>query len=174
MNKRDLLVPFVVAGVAIAFVAVCALVIVTRNHPKWVQRKLKVGALLLSLTAVASCGDETVTCYVQPPSNVLEVEDQSAGETIPVDLATDDNLDATVAWRDGESFSYRITAPDGTELARGDLDAADGAFDENDEEFVIPLPTSMVAGSNTLEMFDVAADQQPNDTSWQWALEVTD
>jgi hypothetical protein len=172
MSKNELPVPVLAAGLAVAFIFVSAMVLLTR-HPRWIQRKLRIGALLLSLTAVASCGDETITCYdpIQPQPNRFEVE-QSYGGAISIDLNQTQTLSGTIHEREGEVFSYRLEDESGVEMARENITALDGAFDEDVEEFEIALPGTLAAGSYTLEMFTADLDAQSEYANSTFTLEV--
>lgn len=170
MSKNQLPIPVLAIGLAAAFLIVSAMVLLTR-HPKWIQRKLRVGALLLSLTAVASCGEETITCYDPAMPNYFELE-QSYGGTIAIDLNETQTLSGAIHDREGEAFSYLLSSDSGEEMAREDIAALDGAFDENVEEFEITLPTSLTAGSYTLDLYASAADAQPEYASSTFTLEV--
>jgi hypothetical protein len=63
-SKSLLWISLAVAGIATVFALVSLVNWLFPNHPVLVKRKLKTGALLLSLTAVvSSCGPGEATCY---------------------------------------------------------------------------------------------------------------
>jgi hypothetical protein len=170
--KRELLTPLIVAGLAVAFVIVSAMVLLTRN-PRWIQRKLRIGALLLGLTAVVSCGDETISCYDPVMPNYFQLGENYGG-IVNVDLSESQTLSGTIHERQGEVFSYRLENAAEEEVARENIAALDGAFDESSEEFEITLPGTLVAGSYHLELFGADADAQPEYANTEFTLEVTD
>ena len=67
--RRELFVPLILAGLTVAFVVVFLLVYMSRGNSTYlIRKKLRIGAFILSLTAVG-CSDPvgTVTCYTPPP-----------------------------------------------------------------------------------------------------------
>ncbi len=71
--KEDVARYMTVGTVAVAFAGVSFLVWITRRHPYWVKKKLSIGALLLSLTAVTTGGCTSVhACYAPVPAHVSD------------------------------------------------------------------------------------------------------
>ncbi len=63
--KRDLLIPLAVLFLMLIF-GLISLLVYFRTSPKLIKYKLKLGALLLSLTVISSCGSNSQqleTCY---------------------------------------------------------------------------------------------------------------
>jgi len=182
--KRDLLTPFVLAALGLTFLFVCAMVVLSRSHPAWVQRKLRIGAVLLGLTAVttgSACG--TTTCYapivpdapVVDPTNVYVLEGEVVGSTLSIDLTVTDTLLVEVSYRVGDAFSYRLEerALQPIEIERNDLEPVDGTFDEPVEEFEIVLPTTLATGTYYLRLFSTTAAMQPYTAGPPFELEIT-
>lgn len=70
MIKKEHIIPFVVSILSVAFVTISVLLYFDKNNKWLVSRKLKLGGLMLTLTAIiSSCGGETpeqediVKCY---------------------------------------------------------------------------------------------------------------
>jgi hypothetical protein len=164
MNKNELPVPILAVGLAAAFVFVSAMVLLTRQ-PKWIQRKLRIGALLLGLTAVAGCESAQPTCYEVVAVTGFELEKQFEGSTVTVDRKKTQTVTGVLRSRTSSAYSYRLKekplhGTGGEEFARADITALDRAFDEDVEEFSIALPKMLSPGKYTLELFDQAADKQ--------------
>ena len=76
MDKRELFTPLVIAGLAVAFIVVSALVYLSRGDPGLVRRKLRLGGMLLALTgAVNGCGGLTASCYDMAAPNEFSLSD---------------------------------------------------------------------------------------------------
>lgn len=74
--KKEILIPIAAAGVAIAFIAVCALVLLNPRSRRFVMAKLRLGGLLITLTGTgAACGPFTPTCYDAAMSDDIEITD---------------------------------------------------------------------------------------------------
>ena len=55
MNKKEIVIPLMVIGLTLLFAGICVAVFLTNGKSKkWVARKMKIGGMLLTLTA-ASC-----------------------------------------------------------------------------------------------------------------------
>jgi hypothetical protein len=152
--------PAAVFAVAAAFGIVSALVVLSRRHPWLVQKKLRLGALLLTLSSASvGCRPGVVSCYVAPAPNVFTI-DQADPETGVIAIAAEqtDTLSGVLSQRAGERFSYALVADSGEIAAHGDIAARDGAFDESEEEFSIILDAQLPAGQYELRLYNDAFD----------------
>lgn len=68
MLKKLPWLPFALLGLALAFVVVSLMVLLSHGSNTWVRRKLRLGALLLSLSSLGAAGSacsKPVLCYSQ-------------------------------------------------------------------------------------------------------------
>jgi hypothetical protein len=150
--------PVFAALLGISFVVVSALVVVTRGHPYLVRRKLKIGALLLSISGVAAGCGPTTTCYVPALDYAVSLDPTSGGSGgIVVDLAVSDTLQGTFENRSGTEFSYQLRDTNGV-VGSGDIYPADGVLDQPTERFRIVLGTSLAVGPYIIEFYAVNKD----------------
>jgi len=164
---------FILFGITIAFGAVSLIVWLTRGKKRrWVERKLRLGGLLVSITAIGtstSCGDFEPTCHARtltpfdyllassvPQSERITFTGEAKG-VLTVSLAGGGTFDGTVSNRKSNLFSYVITDGFGTVIQSGDLAALDGSFNSATENFSIVLGGAVVSGSYTLNLYGVAA-----------------
>ncbi len=65
MTKKEIILPITVLGLTLLFACICVAVFLTNGKSaKWVSRKMKIGGLLLSLTAIVQTGCHRNTlCY---------------------------------------------------------------------------------------------------------------
>lgn len=165
----------VVIGLSVAFVLVSFLVVVTKGNPKWVQKKLRLGAMLLALTWAASgCGgvgdrDDSgpgPMCYdpVQPPNSFYlgEHVGQHAypGQTLDVDFSTSNIVYGSIFNCQGETFSYLLLDAENQEIQKDDILPQDGAYDSYSEDFEIVLEPDLSNGTYALLLFDTTKEEQ--------------
>jgi len=150
----------------VAFGVVSLLVILTKRHPYFVSKKLRLGAVLLSLTcSSAACigPGPLVSCYLPALQNQINV-DQANSETgeIVLNRATSDTLSGEIRDRNGTSFSYAVLDSTDSLIKKDDITALDGAFDADSEAFKIGLGRSVAAGTYTLRFYSVPKDSIQN------------
>ncbi len=155
--KKELWIALLVIGLAAAFVAVSLAVYLTRGHPWFIKKKLRVGAMLLMLTGAANtgCFGES-TCYVRalPNEMILTTEDgQPLEGEITLDLRMDRTLRGRIWFRNADIFEFVVVDAQNHEVQREDIFAADGAFDEDSEEFEIEIRGDLASGDFRLDLF---------------------
>lgn len=166
MNKRELILPILVIGLAILFATTCVAVVLSNGKSKkWLARKMKLGALLLTLTA-ASCNggndDDMVTCYVEPMANDFEIENVT-NDTVNVKLYSKNVLEGTIYNIQGENFSYALFDSENKNASTGRIMISDGKIDKNRESFNLPLDKTLRPGYYTLKLYSSGIDGQDAD-----------
>ncbi len=148
--------PISIVGLFIIFGIVSFLVIITKRHPFWIHKKLKIGALLIYLTS-ASVGCPIVSCYAQVVDyeNIIDIDQQASENTIITDLAVSDTISGNISYRISEKFSFAIIDSLNTPIQTENLQAVDGSFDEDSEEFKFELSNKIVPGSYTLNFYNI-------------------
>ena len=161
MTKKELLTPILFAGIGLAFVFISLMVWFSNGKSaKWVARKMKVGALLLSLNATVSCEQFVTTCYDMPaPPNTMQII-ESDGYMIEIQPDTGNVLNGYIYQRVGTDFSFAVIAENDVFAQKGTILAADGQFDYYQENFKIELDTSLIPGNFTLHLYDVKLQNQ--------------
>ncbi len=67
--KKEILIPALLLILGLVFIIINIIVYVSKGNSWLIGKKLKVGALILTLTGVFSCGSPPKpTCYEMPPS----------------------------------------------------------------------------------------------------------
>lgn len=167
MIKKELIIPISIIGLSITFAVITALLFFTKGNKSLIKRKLKIGAVLLGLTAVVnSCGPLPVTCYdpIDPNNFSLSGEIYQNGKYV-IDLSQSTIIPGKIHFREGYDFSFRITDSVKTEKQRNDIFALDGAYNEDTEDFEIPIDTNIAGGNYKLWLFDYAKGDQPDSLS---------
>jgi hypothetical protein len=161
--RRDLWIPLAVVSLTVAFVFVSFLVRLCRGHPWLIRRKLRLGAVLLGLTWAAAGCDESgpggaggggVTCYMPAPTDDIMIDDRFRTDSgYVLDLNVEHVLTGEVRYRTTVSYAFQLLLNEHTVFLRGNLVAADGAFDESTEAFLMDLGTELPPTSYELRIY---------------------
>jgi hypothetical protein len=158
MDEKHL-VPAYAFILTIAFLIISFLVFITRGNPYLIQKKLKVGALLIYLTG-SSVGCPVMTCYAPVPPNRFVIDQKTSNSNeISLNVSTNDTLTGRIERRAGTSFSFAITdTTDSLMFQSEDILPADGAYDQSTEAFRILVRKDLTPGLYHLFFFDVPKD----------------
>ncbi len=163
MTKKDIIFPFAIVILTIAFAFICLAVYLTNGKSKkWIARKMKIGGILLGLSAFSTGTGCITTCYKPEyvPDHV--VINQSNGYSIEIDLDTGNVLTGIINNFDSKVFSFLIA--DTTELKKqkGFLIPNDGEFSDQTESFSLQVDNNLSKGNYFLRIF--ACDTSIQDT----------
>jgi hypothetical protein len=145
----------------VAFALVSFLVFLTRRHPYFVSKKLRLGALILSLTGV-SVGCIPATCYYPAPlpreDTIYIYGSDTLSHEIVLNRSTSDTISGKITKRRSQFLSYAIFDSLDTIVKKDDVQPSDGVFDSDSEEFKIGLSHSILAGNYDLRFYYVPLD----------------
>lgn len=175
MLKKELLLPLAFVALCLAFVCVCALVVVSRNHPFFIRKKLRLGALLLSLSSAAACsgcsGGNTIMCYEPaPPADDMRLdlqEEEHQDSVITMDLAEDNELLGVINNCTANAYSFLVFDTSDVVVQQEDIIALDGVYDSYSEEFTVTIREDLPAGYYTLSLFAVNAEAIDDIDAWR-------
>lgn len=154
--KRELYLPLVLIGLSAAFIVVSFLLWLSRGNDSLLKKKLRIGALIISLSGIAlGCWSERdcSTCYLVAQENRFVVEDQHMGGRIVMDMSVTNKLTGLVDNYTSEDFWYLIEDYYDNEIQRGAVEPLDGAYDEWGEEFEILVRIDLATGEYKLEFY---------------------
>lgn len=161
MNKREITIPILVILLTLLFAVISVAVFLTNGKSeKWVARKMKIGALLLTLNSVSSCEPFITTCYdMPPPPNTMWVNGLTENG---IELNTDTShiIFGTIEERQSEDFSFAVYTDENIKFQADTIISVDGKFDNYSEEFKIELDTNILPGNYALKLYDVSMDKQ--------------
>lgn len=154
----------VLGSLFIAFGLVSLLVLLTKRHPYFVGKKLRLGALILSLSGVSAGCIVTPTCYSPaPPPNEFQIDQpNSYNDSIIINKAVSDTITGKIFQRKGDAFSFAIFDPADFMVLKDNILPVDGTFDENIEEFKIGLGQAIQPGYYFLKFYTVSKDSITN------------
>lgn len=156
MTKENIITPVIVIGLSLAFITVSLLVSVFYKNPKLIKAKLKIGALIITLTACSSTYSfSQKTCY--KPSltrEIISVDSQSENSTITIH-ENDKELTGKIANLSSTDYSFSISDTLGKTIQKGTLKAIDGKFDTDEENFIIHFG-KLKEGQYVLKIFSTA------------------
>jgi hypothetical protein len=152
-------IPLYLAALFVAFALISLFVVLSKRHPFFIEKKLRLGALILSLTG-ASIGCLQPTCYSPAnPNNWIEVDQaDAAASAIILNVSVSDTLSGKIGNRVGSQFSFAVVDSHRIVMKSGDIAALDGVFDETTEEFKIAIGTSVFPGNYFLRFYETPRD----------------
>jgi hypothetical protein len=184
--KKEIIIPLVVILAGIAFTALAFLVWFSRGRiPVWVKYKLRIGALILTLTATVSGGcHRVINCYVPEYSETASVRDLNSrsgkievesierkNKPAVITMNNKDSLDGRMMNYFGADFSYRIVNKDGIEVIKNNL-AFIKTKQGNDKKFKIGL-NGLANGNYDLFFYNTPKDNiQPEIFEKQFLLRI--
>lgn len=152
--QKEIYIPVYLLFLSIVFITVSFLLYLTGGkNSKLLAKKLKFGALIISLTTVINCSHIQVdherkpTCYMPPLTNYINIsaEHSYKGDVI-VEIDKDNVVECSVRNPGSEKFSFRIFDKNNNLVQKGDIKADDGKFDETKEDFKIEVKKDLPKG----------------------------
>jgi len=164
VNKKELLVPFLVIGLTVLFVGICVAVFLSNGKSKkWISRKMKIGGLLLTLTAV-SCnggnGEGVVTCYAQAMVNDFELDEAKTYDSAEVKLYSQNVMNGKIYSIQGKDFSFALIDENNKKAQFGSLIITDGKVDQTNEDFQLVLDKTLRPGNYSLNFYATRIEAQ--------------
>ncbi len=161
MSKKEIIIPIIVVVLSIAFAVISLAVILTKGKSKkWIKRKMKIGALLLTLNAFTpgSAQEIEVSCYDIAEENLMLLKDNQTELTF--DVKSQKTVEAYIDYRTGNEYSFCVFDAENNKIEDGKIVAADGKFDKWKEDVEITLKSHLKAGRYFLFLFDVPLNEQ--------------
>lgn len=172
MNRK------IIAGISLgilflAFALASLIVILTNRHPYFVGKKLRLGALILSISG-ASVGCFTNTCYVPAPTNNVHVDQAIASsDSIVIHKSISDTITGTISERRGNTFSYAVFDSSDSIVLKENIQPSDGNFDEDIEEFKIGIGPTILPGRYDLKFYYEPKDSIQNVDWYERSFSLT-
>lgn len=159
--KRELFLPLVLIGLSAAFIVVSFLVWLTRGNDSLLKKKLRIGAIILSLTGTA-IGCESNQCYIgardETPNQIVLTGETYPGETFTLDLTTSNTIKGSINYPTIDEYTFQILDGDGTRIDRGPVLAQDGEYDEDLEWFDLSVQVDIPTGLYDLNFYAASED----------------
>lgn len=177
MLKKNIFIPIVIIFLSIGFLIVSFLVFISKSSPKLLKKKLRIGGLIITLTAAISSTTSScippVTCYeggyepYEYENYISFTEDYASDykydKKITVDLTSDNILDGSIKNIKSDYFSYRLCDYDFISYQKGDVVFFDETTDSDGKinaNFQINLSKNINIGIYNLYIFDNSVDSQ--------------
>ncbi|HEX2959387.1 MAG TPA: hypothetical protein VHO70_21310 [Chitinispirillaceae bacterium] len=123
------------------------LVFISNRHPYFVEKKLHLGALILSLSG-AAIGCKTISCYIPVQPNIITIDKSTfSSDTIVINNTETDSITGNIGERSGNTFSYAVLDSSGRIITKSNILPADGTFDESTEDFSFKFNASFTPGN---------------------------
>jgi len=177
--ERKIVAGILMCGVVAVFIVVSVLVILTGRNPIFVKKKLAVGALLLSLSAIMSgckgTGPFGATCYVQALEERVTIDGIRNGQIV-LDRKTADTLHCLITERISCNYSVMILDSVNTVVKKETI-FSDTASNLGDTiKFSIVCEKTITQGTYSLRLFNQVADSVKSvvDYRYIYTLEIVD
>jgi len=159
--KREIWIPMAVLGLCLVFALICLGLSLWRRNGWLLKKKLRVGAMLLTLTGFVATGGPVACCYATAGDDTMvSLEGESWGGEVTLDLQSGTSLEGQIENCHSLDWSYLLSTPEGTrELQRGDLIPLDGEFEELSEAFRLTLDPGTEPGDYRLCIHQQAAQE---------------
>lgn len=168
MTKENLITPVLVIGLSLAFITVSLLVSVFYKNPKLIKAKLRIGALIITLTACASTYSfSQKTCY--KPAIVKEIYSfDNQSEDYKIYIHEDENvISGKIETRLSSQYYFTVSDSSDKTIQRGTIKAKDGNFDADEENFEIKL-SKIKPGNYVLKVF--SSKEKYNSSSYAYKI----
>ncbi len=157
MNKKEIIVPALVVGLSVLFAVICLAVFLSNGKSKkWIARKMRIGGLLLTLTAVSCSGpnvdEEVIMCYEPAPINSMWMH-AGTQNGIEIKLDTNNVLIGSISEFDGSKLSFSVIDQNENKIQTGSLQVLEKVLVQGSESFRIELDKTMKAGDYSLNLF---------------------
>ena len=150
------------AGLFVVFGVICLLRLIFRKNPSFLKYKLKIGGMILTLSAIITlggCGDYSTTeCYavVYTHTEIVELD-----SIIYVNLSNTNRMRFRLeSYPVINTLSYQLLDTDSNFIESNNIQALDGSFDRSTEEFHLYLPMSLTNNRYQLWFYKTGKDSQ--------------
>ncbi len=157
-----MIMPLLVIGLSAFFAFVSFTVFVTNGKSKkWIARKMKIGGLLLTLTAAVSASGQEIhpSCYEMAAVETDIITMKNIGSE-KMDYEKLREIQGNVSERASDHFSFCLINYFGTKVYSDNIKALDGKFEEPDEDFSIRMPDKLPEGQYQLVFYSDSKNNQ--------------
>jgi hypothetical protein len=164
MFKKYMIIPLVLVFLGAAFAVISFLVYISRGKYVFIRQKLKIGALILTLTAFSySCQsnqDDIVLCYKAAVSTpqITFFNEINQNQEIIVDPLVNRSITGTIQEdsQNSPAYSFRIVDGKGNVLQKGELATTKAPANESGKfSFELLIDQDIPLGSYTLRLYNM-------------------
>ena len=153
MIKKEFITPIIIAALSLLFAAICLMVFISGGKSKiWIARKMKIGGILLSISAITT-GTGCTMCYDAPGPDYVSFSGFNS-YWIEIELDTGNVLHGAIAKPDSDQFSFSVTDTAGIKADKNKLIPDDGQFGSATENFSLEIKPDLPKGIYCLDIFD--------------------
>jgi len=147
----------------VLFLIVTSGVFLTKGKSaKWVSRKMKTGALLLSLSSLGACDGcfkTPDTCYAVAETDVFYIE-TSKRDTIELIKPLEIKIAGSINFAEVQEFSFLIKNKQKRAILKEDIYSLDNKFDSLNEKFVINFSNDIEDGTYDVYFYNISKELQ--------------
>lgn len=155
MHDKENLTPIAIIFLTCLFAIISVAVYFTKGKSKfWLSKKIKIGALLLTVSAIipsSCCYDDG---YGYPNIPRFSITTTGFSDVPYVNLNTESTIKGTIHDRTGTNFYFSITDTLYTDTLQFEkILPLDGAFDSDKENFIIEIDENTKTGLYSLNFY---------------------
>jgi hypothetical protein len=161
MDFKKLTMPVVAAFLFSAFALACLMVWLYKGKSrKWLNRKMKLGAAIITVTAVSTGCPPMVTCYDMPPQNDFKLDGMTwdTAGYYKLEIPEDSILRGMILSPTFDDYLVKLSKSDTIEIQTTKLKPTDGAFDQASENFEFRLAPNISPGEYIFRFCSANAD----------------
>jgi len=154
MNKKETIIPLAFVALSLLFVVVSAMVYLSGGKSKkWVAKKMRIGGLLLTLTAAQNLvSAQEIRCYLPATEYSIDFYGSIKPEII-INLEKEFTIKGRFHSKKTSKLSFTIKDQNGFIVQNANALAVDGIFNEKTEDFLAYLNPDLHDGLYILEFF---------------------
>lgn len=164
-HENKMVLGVIIGALYIAFIIIAAFAFISNRHPFFVKHKLKIGALILSLsgTVINGCNN-TISCYVSVErmenitidSNFVDDREISYYKSMP------NAISGKIFNRECQQFYYSIYDEYDSLIEANEISILDKKIDEREEAFEIIFSDTIPIGEFKLILHHLETDASNN------------
>lgn len=174
--KKNLFLPLVILGLMAAFLLACFFVTVSRGKGSWIRRKLRLGGIILSLSAGAiACGDDDCYAGVSPSFYPCDLTNSQTvlytNTMVMMDLSITNILYCKLQYGPTSAdyiFTSRIKNAEDTLVASNKMDLITFPDPAMEPRYAVTIDPALPDGQYQLSF----VGHYTNGTSWQVGWDI--
>lgn len=156
MDKKSIIAPLLIIGLSIAFIGICFMVYLSKGKSKkWVARKMKIGAMVLSLSTISVVPQ--ACCYKPAQGPYCRIEFDSKFETqnkVELQIDTENKLTGILMYSYTDKYSFSVQDTNSIIYQKGLIKPEDGDFDNSNENIFLTIDQNIKKGEYIISFFD--------------------
>jgi hypothetical protein len=164
MEHKRIITPLVLAALFVAFAIVSFIVWLRKRKPeRWISRKMKLGAAIITLTTISTGCPPEITCYDPVAENLFVFDSMDQNNYLVLsDLPEDSVITGKIYEPTFDHYRFEIETLDSQLIEQGPITPFDGAFDLSVEDFKLVINSLIDTGNYRMSIFSSSRGNNEN------------